>query len=120
MVGELVHHVQRLPGAGLAHAQHVLVVLHKRVDDVRVPHGVRGGHDDLRERRLRVHRVRIHGFHPLDPPACGLVVAELEDGAVRAAGGHRGGHVFCETVRLRLVAEETLQSRSAGAGDGRA
>ena len=55
-----------------------------------------------------------YGLHPLDPPALGLVVAKLEDGAVRAAGGRCGGHVLRERVRLRLLAEERLQTRSPG------
>ena len=117
VVVELVHDVQGLAGAGVANAEHVLVVQEQLVDDIRVPHRVRRGHDDGSESLVRIGLVLGNGLHPLDPLALVLVVAVLVHARVALALGR---HEIGEFVLLGFLTEKLLQLRPAGTRDGRA
>mmetsp|Transcript_3151 Transcript_3151/g.13663 ORF Transcript_3151/g.13663 Transcript_3151/m.13663 type:complete len:966 (+) Transcript_3151:6936-9833(+) len=117
VVVELVHDVQGLAGAGVAHAEHVLVVQEQLVDDVCVPHRIRRGHDNGSESLVRIGLVLRYGLHPLDPFALVLVVAVLVHARVALALGR---HEIGEFVLLGFLTEKLLQLRPAGTCDGRA
>ena len=51
-VHQLAHNGDSLTGTGLTDTQHALVVRNEQLQQVRVAHGVRGRHNDVRERFL--------------------------------------------------------------------